>query len=46
MTELQIICGVTGESEYVEPRYLPDAVEYRAECPCGECYSVEYRERV
>lgn len=46
MSEKQIICGVSGESEYVNPRYLPDAGEYRISCPCNECNSVEYRETV
>jgi hypothetical protein len=43
---IQVVCGATGESYDVEPRFLPDAREHRAACPCDECGSVEYRESV
>lgn len=41
---IQVVCAATGDSQYVRPRYLPMAREYRAGCPCG-CGAAEYRGR-
>jgi hypothetical protein len=44
MNRVQVICNRTGESNYQELNYKPDADELRATCPCGRCSAAEYRE--
>jgi len=45
MSELQVVCKDTGESDYYTAEFKPDANIWRAGCDCG-CGAAEYREEL